>query len=578
MRHDVATEQGRGASIGCAVVLSALTVLSASPASAQQAPDTGAILRDIQKTTPQAPQAKPERLTPLPQQAEERPILGDGETVRVTVFHVTATQFPEAALQAVLAPWVGKTATLADLREAVARVGRYYRDHGYVARAYLPPQAMQDGAITIAVLEGRAGKVVIDPSSRARLDPDLAKRIAMARQPAAAPVRFDAVENGLATLAEQPGVQASGTLEAGTSEGLTDLRLRLAEGPRFTGIGLVDNEAPRSLGTVRGVAVLTGNDLTGRADQETLTLMKSAGSDFARLDATILALPTGLRVGVNGSGLDYKVARSFNVTTPDGWAFTGGLTAAQTLWRSANATFEGRVTYDHRYLVNRDAGLTTAISAIDVGSVGANGSIYDHLLGGGMTHAALIVTAGNLDLGGNAANAVLDRATAHTAGSYAKLNLSLSRTQPVAPRLEVVLRVSGQAANKNLDSSEQMSLGGADGVRAFALDEALGSSGVLGTVELAWQAQPSLRLAAFWDGGLIQRYAKTWSGWQAGGAPNTYGLDGPGVSARWVVTQRLILDGAAAVMVGGNPGRINGYDADGEHNDARVWLRATTAF
>jgi hemolysin activation/secretion protein len=578
MRRDVTLEQGRGALMGCAMALGTLALLLGSPASAQQAPSTGTILRDIQKTTPPPSQTTPERLTPLPQPTESRPVLGDGETVLVTAFHITGGQFPEEALKAVVAPWVGKTASLTDLREAAARVGRYYRDHGYVARAYLPQQAMPGGVVTIAVLQGRAGQVVIDPSSHVRLDPDLARRIAMARQAAGAPVRFDAIENGLATLAEQPGMQAGGTLEAGASEGLTDLRLRLAEGPRFSGVALVDNQAPRSLGSVRGVAVLSGNDLTGRADQETLTLMKSSGSDFARLDATILALPSGLRIGVNGSGLDYTVARSFNATTPDGWAATGGLQAVQTLWRSASLTFEGRATYDHRYLVNRDAGLTTGISAIDVGSVGVDGSAFDHLLGGGVTRAALVVTTGHLDLGGDAANAALDRATARTAGDYAKVTLSLSRAQPVAPRLEVVARLNGQIADKNLDSSEQISLGGPDGVRAFPLDEALGSSGVFGTVELGWQAQPSLRLAAFWDGGVIQRYAKTWAGGQTGGIPNTYGLDGPGVSARWVVTRRLILDGAAAVMVGGNPGRINGYDADGERSDARVWLRATTAF
>lgn len=555
-----------------------MAVLPVSSALAQQVPNAGNILRGIEETTPPPPQPKPETLTPLPQ-AEAHPVLGQGETVQVTAFHITATLFPENVLKTVVAPWVGKPCTLADLREAAAQIGRYYQEHGYVARAYLPQQSIQDGIITIAVLEGRMGLVVIDPSSQTRLDPDLVHQIILGRQAAGMPVRFDSVETGIATIAEQPGMQAAGTLEAGASEGLTDLRLKLDEGPRFSGLALVDNEAQRSLGTQRGLAMLSANDITGRADLETLTLMKSDGSSFARLDATVLALPTGLRVGVDATVLRYKVEPYFNTTTPDGWAYTGGMQASQPLWRGDQATFEGRFTYDHKYLVSRDADLITAVSNIDVVSLGVDGSAQDNFLGGGLTHLSLTATTGNLDLSADPANEALQRVTARTEGSYARFNASLSRNQPVAQQLEVVLRLNGQMATKNLDSSEQLSLGGPDGVRAFAVDEGFGSAGFLGTLELGWQAGPSLRLAAFWDGGLIHRYVNTWAGWQNGGnVPNTYGLEGPGVGAHWGITRWLLVDATAAAMVGGDPGRINGYDADGERRDVRAWIRATATF
>jgi hypothetical protein len=60
--------------------------------------------------------------------------------------------------------------------------------------------------------------------------------------------------------------------------------------------------------------------------------------------------------------------------------------------------------------------------------------------------------------------------------------------------------------------------------------------------------------------------------------PNSYGLQAVGVSARWILSRQLILDGIGAATVGGNPGRIDGYDADGKRRNIRAWLRATTAF
>jgi len=64
--------------------------------------------------------------------------------------------FTASELEALLADLTGGEHSLAELMEGAARITAYYRERGYVVvRAYLPPQEIRDGAVSINVLEGR---------------------------------------------------------------------------------------------------------------------------------------------------------------------------------------------------------------------------------------------------------------------------------------------------------------------------------------------------------------------------------------------------------------------------------------
>jgi hemolysin activation/secretion protein len=81
-------------------------------------------------------------------------------------------------------------------------------------------------------------------------------------------------------------------------------------------------------------------------------------------------------------------------------------------------------------------------------------------------------------------DAVLDSFTARAAGDYKKLNMAFSRLQQLGGGYSLLGAVNAQYADKNLDASEKMSLGGSNGVRAYPAGEAAGDQGILARLEL----------------------------------------------------------------------------------------------
>ena len=88
-------------------------------------------------------------------------------TTLVTAFDVQGNSLLDpAALQALLQRWLGPR-TLAELGQAAQAVQAQYSRAGYGAVvAYLPPQPVVNGTVTIAVLEGRLARVSVQGQQR----------------------------------------------------------------------------------------------------------------------------------------------------------------------------------------------------------------------------------------------------------------------------------------------------------------------------------------------------------------------------------------------------------------------------
>jgi hemolysin activation/secretion protein len=83
------------------------------------------------------------------------------------------------------------------------------------------------------------------------------------------------------------------------------------------------------------------------------------------------------------------------------------------------------------------------------------------------------------------------------------LNFGANRLQHLTAATSILLAVSGQMANKNLDSSEKFLLGGSDGVRAFPQGEGIGDTGYLCKFELHHDFIHGLQGIAFYDDGSV---------------------------------------------------------------------------
>ncbi|WP_186293373.1 ShlB/FhaC/HecB family hemolysin secretion/activation protein [Chitinimonas sp. BJB300] len=170
--------------------------------------------------------------------------------------------------------------------------------------------------------------------------------------------------------------------------------------------------------------------------------------------------------------------------------------------------------------------------------------------------------------------------------SYALRNISYSYQQPLSGGFSLQGWLEGQYAEKNLDSSEQFTLGGPSDIRAYPVGEAQGDRGGRASLELRYDVPkvvPSLgrlQLATFVDTGNIAVNSES-SGIAISTATgrNSYALKGWGLGASLFKPNQYSLRLAWAHKIGSNPGRsAMGDDVDGKHHASRVWLQGILWF
>jgi Hemolysin activation/secretion protein len=132
------------------------------------------------------------------------------------------------------------------------------------------------------------------------------------------------------------------------------------------------------------------------------------------------------------------------------------------------------------------------------------------------------------------------------------------------------LSFSGQRANKNLDSSEKFSLGGAYGVRAYPQGEGIGDEGYLAILELRHKLSGWAQCILFYDTGSVTINHSPFGP----AAPNTRNLSGAGFGANVMLVGLQIKASLAWRTGGGQPTSIPA----GAVNTPNFWLQVGKVF
>ena len=475
-----------------------------------------------------------------------------------------------------VARFIGHPVGFTDLQNAAIEVATAYRKAGWVVRAYLPEQEIAQGSVTIQIVEARFGNVRVEGTPRRDSAARLTRIIERA-QISGAPVNANALDRGLLLVGDTPGVTVTGTLAEGRKEAETDLVLGVADGPLVTGDVTADNAGARATGAARIIIDASLNSPLKMGDRLDGTFLHSAGSNYERLAYSVPVGSDGWRVGVNASQLNYKVVTAaFSALDAHGTSTTAGLEAKYPIVRSRLANLYAVFNLDDRRFDNDSAGATTTRYTLQAASVGLNGNLFDEFGGGGANTAGVTFEQGHLDLEGSP-NEAADALTTQTAGSFDKLRFSAGRQQAVTERFSLYAGFSGQVASKNLDSSEKLYLGGADGVRAYPANEAGGADGVLADLEARERLPANFNTVEFVDWGSIRVNENNHI---AGAAkPNVEDLKGAGVSLGWTANFGLSLKATISHRIGSNPNPTStGDDQDGSLVRNRVWLQASMPF
>ena len=552
-------------------------------ASAQSVPDAGRLLESQRTPALIAPPAPAPRVLPERVAAPAGAPGGDARVLVRAFVLKGVSAFPEAQLQALLAPYAGRELRFTDLSAAAAALSQHYRAHGYfLASATLPAQDLARGEVTIQVLEGRVSDIALRPDASVRLAPRYARRYLDALVQPGQPVREDALERALLLTQDLPGVRARAELSPGARLGETALAVVLAEAPLVSANVGLDNSSNRYTGRLRLTAGVSLND-PGRFGDQLSLLGATTGSDFnyARLGYVLPLGAAGTRIGASYAALRYRLGEEFDALDASGTARVGQLLLTQPLLRTRRASLQLRASLEDKRYVNRANGAATSDKLVRTLPFGLVYGAQDDVNGGGHTSAALDLTPGHLDLSGNAAFAAADALAERSAGRFLRTNYVLSRYQRIAGPISLLASVSGQFSSTNLESGEKLSLGGPGRVRAYAAGEASGDEGHVATLE-AHLALPLLKsdFAVFADYGHVTLNRNPAAGaLAAGAAANTYALKGAGLSLSWKPLTGTVAQVTLARKVGRNPGiNASGRDVDGSSSRTRAWFQLATYF
>ena len=421
---------------------------------------------------------------------------------RITGSHI----FTEAQLEPLVHELRGQKLTLAELNGAAARITALYRRHGYLlSRAYVPAQDVRDNTVEIAVIEGHLADILVTNTS-----PVAGSLIThyLERVRSAGPVEGRALERSLLLLNDLPGVDVRSTLMPGIAIGTSDLDIQVHAAARMNGSVDADNFGNRYTGEYRGGGTLNVNSPFHYGDLLTLR-GSTAGSGMSYGYASWLAPigGSGLKAGIAASELHYRLRGKFASLQAHGTASVQTARAAYPLLRSEYTNFALQLSYDNKQLHDRiDITDSDNRKTLGVWTLGVSGNHTDGFGGGGISAYSLSLVSGNLKLDADSAAFDASESGHHTSGRYEKALLNISRTQRLTGEVALYTSLLGQWSNKNLDTSETQSLGGAYGIRAYPQDEGVGDDAALLTVEMSWKAPdfPDVQTIAFVDAGAVR--------------------------------------------------------------------------
>ena len=552
-------------------------LLTALPWLALAAPDAGTLLQQIESQSSPL-QSAPGLKTPT---VPTPPAAGDaGPLVRINEFRIEGNQLlPSDVLQRALAGFSGRDLSLTQLQEAAWVIVQTYRAAGWLAHAFVPPQEIDRGIANLTVIEAKLGQLRINFPKDAHLPHRRIQSMADAQLLPGQPLSLHQVDRLVLLLSDMSGVVASASYLEGEQPGTTDVMLRLAEGKKMEARLMLDNFGSVSTGSERLSANLAVNNAMGLGDALAIQAVRTQGSTYAR---AAYSQPVGLqgwRAGFHASDLSYNLVGSFATLQASGTAQTWGADLSVPLLRSTVRNVSLQISTDRKTFDNQTEATSVSKYRVDVLRTGLNANWFDQWLTPSQNSASVMLTSGSVDLTGSP-SAAGDSNAARTAGHFQKINLGYNREQSLTGQLSTYLQAGAQLANRNLDSSEKLYLGGASGVRAYPSNEAGGSTGYTLTVGLKHRLDSAWTLNGFADMGRIQVYRNNLT---ALGAPitelNTLPLQGVGLSVSWQGGQGKELSATWSRRQGANPSATTtSTDSDGTRTLNRLWLSAALNF
>lgn len=482
------------------LLVAVLAVPALALAQTRRPPDAGLIL---QETRP-VDRVPTVTLPPIDLPALPRPdVPAVSSDVRTQVSHFWFSgnsALSQEILSEAVAPWAGRSLNFGELIQAVEAVEARYKEAGFfLAQASLPPQKIHDGAIEIAISEGRLGETRLEGESR--IAPDVLYGY-LDRLPKGEALMLPTLERQILLINELSGSRASLDLQAGDKAGTTDVVLTQQLGDLLSGQIQANNHGSASTGErLYGITLNTSSPFSlGERISANAQTSENGGLISYNLRGELPVGGDGWRLMASASRAEYFLGGAFTSLDASGTADSLRVGAGYPIIRSRNANLRIQAEVDHNKLVDKYQSTNTELDKQVRGlTVTLSGDMQDAFMGGGTSRADFALRSGILSLGNTAAQNDAPPTGPEAAGHFNKANITALRLQTITQNISLQAQLTWQLANKNLDSSEKFFMGGPTTLPGYAIGEFGGDSGFLGKLSLRWQAMPAVSLTAFAD-------------------------------------------------------------------------------
>lgn len=450
-----------------------------------------------------------------------------GLEANTPVAHLVAVQVQSSVLsRSIDRYWQGRIGRAVSVDEIRAFHGWFYdraAQEGFMAYAKTEVVQVNGGQqLNIQVLQPKINAVRVLVPASPQASPYLERvqyRIGQTFK-AGLPLDTLALDQVLDSASHDLPIELEATLRAVGPE-LLDLVVTLTPaiampGQTSSGVVQLNNHGLRQYGKNQLLAALTVG-MPSVKSQLSLLAQASEGVAYARADYEGLWPALGSRWSVFGT---HSRSRSVldGVAATEGEATELGLGLGRILGGSRDLVFKGHVELASRESESRLQATGAQLSSIEDRQLRGRLVLDNERLSPHPLRAELGLVLGQYPKPVSAAV---------PQGDYSRVSFALKAQTPLnaSGSLRLTGRLRGQWASRNLDSYNQITLGGINGVRAYTSADGVGDRGGLASLELTQTLSPVLSVTAFYDGGQVQAQAEPLNA----SALNRYSLQGAGL-------------------------------------------------
>ena len=435
-------------------------------------------------------------------------------------------EITQEKVQHIIDPYLNKNVSINILRLIASHIKTFCRQEGWLAAvAYIPEQDSTDGTVKIKIMSPNFGKVIFD--NKSRLADDILEKVARNINEDQV-VQNNKIENVLYLINEIGGVRARGALVPDTLTKRINLNINVVDDMTKRGIFYLENYGSKSSGRYRAGIIYDIYNIDNRGSRfEVSGLLSSKKAALGQLYSKnldnylfdfswITDRKTTSRAGISFGKTTYHQhgLLSSLINDAGGHSTDWRIYGTTPVWKTIHDGFTWNYGYKFRQVTNTadydfsSYGIVAELfpdlfpthsrneSHVHTLSLGFSG--YKRTLSNDLFNYALTLYYGRHNPRSDAASDAAEITDSN--GKFFKSTLMLDYRKLFSKSFEFHTNLNFQKASKGLNSSEQMQIGGANGVRGYADGDGYGDEGYLTRTELIWHTNvPNLSLSTFLD-------------------------------------------------------------------------------